>query len=238
MIASLPMYDRPSTRAAHDRLWALIREALADRGIAAPRHLTRDLAYHATWSHPDLLLGQVCVRPWQAHYHRSLTVIGASDYGLEGCAPGHYRSVYVMRAGDDRVVGPSLRRAANSPDSHSGWVALRALGPADSATLFTGSHDASVLAVVAGQADLAAIDQQTWRLQGRDLPAVRHLRVIGYSATAPGQTLATAKGRDPRPLAAAIAEALDALPAADRSCLGLRGFVSLQPADYGLHEPA
>ena len=238
MIASLPMYDRPATRGAHDRLWARIREALADRGIEAPRTLTRDLPYHATWSHPELLLGQVCVRPWQAYFHRCLTPVGASDYGLEGCPPGYYRSVYVMRADDDRPVGPALRRAANSPDSHSGWVTLQALGPAAEPALFTGSHDASVAAVAEARADLAAIDQQTWWMQARDLPAVRGLRVVGYSRVAPGQTLATARGRDPRPIRAAIADALAALEATDRDCLGLRGLVSMPASAYGLPQAA
>lgn len=40
MIASLGMYDRPETMAANDRLWALVRDGLRARGIAAPEALT------------------------------------------------------------------------------------------------------------------------------------------------------------------------------------------------------
>ena len=47
MIASLGMYDFGAAQAANDRLWALIRDGLRARGIAAPEALTR--GEHAYW---------------------------------------------------------------------------------------------------------------------------------------------------------------------------------------------
>ena len=55
MHASLPMYDRPETRAETDRFWALTRDALRDRGIAAPDALTRSVANPwELWKSPEL----------------------------------------------------------------------------------------------------------------------------------------------------------------------------------------
>ena len=58
MIATLPMYDRPETRAANDRFWDLIRSHLDE----APEELSRD-DFH--WLHPDLLLSQTCSLPYR-----------------------------------------------------------------------------------------------------------------------------------------------------------------------------
>ena len=230
MIASLPMYERPTNRAAHDALWARTRDVLRDSGIAAPDGLTRDIAYHAGWARNDLVLGHVCVRPWNLFFHNRLTAIGASDYGLDGCSPGYYRSAYVMRADDDRAPDVNLRLAANSPDSHSGYAALCELGHPATPPLFTGSHDASLIAVAEGRADLAAIDQQTWAMQQRDMIETQIVRVAGYSTPAPGQRFVTAPGRDPAPYLAALTQAIAGLDRDHRDTLGLRGVVPL-PAD-------
>jgi len=66
MIASLPMYDRPSNAAAHDRLWALIRDNLRSDGISAPDALDRAVLYRETWGRSDLVVGQICVMPYAA----------------------------------------------------------------------------------------------------------------------------------------------------------------------------
>ena len=50
MIASLPMYDRPANVAAHDTLWAHIRDNLRDAGVAAPASLDRVTHYEAGWA--------------------------------------------------------------------------------------------------------------------------------------------------------------------------------------------
>ena len=90
MIASLPMYDRPSNAGAHDRLWSLIRDNLRDDGITAPRPLDRHVMYYDTWARPDLVIGQICVMPYRTTYANDVTLIGASDYGLDDCKAGFY----------------------------------------------------------------------------------------------------------------------------------------------------
>ena len=57
MIASLPMYDRPETRAANDNLWALVRKNYAGD---LPESLTRTGDIWDHWHSPDLAVSQTC----------------------------------------------------------------------------------------------------------------------------------------------------------------------------------
>lgn len=232
-VASLPMYDWPEVRAATDALWACLREAMRACGLAAPDALSRDAPH---WEHPALALGQTCGLPYRTRLHDRVTLVGAPDYGLDACPPGFYRSALVARADDPRAAQDLAAApfAYNAVDSQSGWAALVAtLGPRrPEAGLATGAHRASIRAVAAGAADVAAIDAASWRLALAWEPAAARLRVAGWSRPTPGLPLITAAGRDPAPYAAAAAEGIAALDAASRAALGLRGFAPLAPADY------
>ncbi len=103
MFAALPMYDRPDSRAAHDRFWAAIRDGLRARGVEAPEALDRETYYSDGWARPDLTLGQICNLPYRALFRGKVRRIAASDYGLEGCPPGYYRSLFVAREGDTKM---------------------------------------------------------------------------------------------------------------------------------------
>ena len=147
MIASLGMYDRAETAGANDRLWALIRDALRDAGEAAPASLTRAAAaYWQAWQSPDLCFSQTCGFPFRARLHGEVTLIGTPDYGVDGCAPGFYNSVYVARATDKRDLadfdGACL--AYNEAMSQSGWAAPQnhaaTLGLHFAPGLATGAH--------------------------------------------------------------------------------------------------
>ena len=175
MIASLGMYDRPETAAANDALWSLIRQGLRARGISAPDALTRgEGAYAEAWAAADLVLSQTCGLPFRAGLHERVTLIGTPDYGVEGCPPGHYRSVLVVRANDPRNTEADFQTARlsiNDPMSQSGWAAVAehfaGLGLAVPAVMVTGGHRASADSVAEGRADLAAIDAVTWALLTR-----------------------------------------------------------------------
>ena len=127
MIASLGMYDFGPAQAANDRLWALIRTGLRGRGIDAPEALTRgEHAYWDAWQSPDLILSQTCGYPFRARLQGKVTYVGTPDFGVEGCAPGYYRSVFVVRADDPRrtlAEFDGARLAYNEPLSQSGWAA-------------------------------------------------------------------------------------------------------------------
>lgn len=240
MFAALPMYDRPENATAHDALWAVVRDGLRARGVAAPDALDRAVPYDEGWGRPDLVLGQICSLPFRVQFKGRVTVLGASDYGLPGAGPGEYYSVVVARPGPgDALHGDRL--AYNDALSNSGWWA--ALGWAEAEgrrvrpALRTGSHARSLAAVAEGRADLAAIDAVTWRALERWDPRARDVRVVGRTPASPGMTFVTRAGEDPAPYRAALAEGVAALEAADREVLGLRGVVELAPDAYDLGIP-
>ena len=111
MIASLMMYLRPETAGATARYWALIRDELATRGIAAPEELSNEVEEFAVWKAENLILSQTCGMPYRLCLHDCVTLIGTPDLGVEGCLPGHYNSVFVVRADDPRETISDFRTA-------------------------------------------------------------------------------------------------------------------------------
>lgn len=240
MIASLPMYDRPETRAAHDALWHSVRMHLG----FGPAHLTRDIAYDAGWGRDDLLLGQICNLPYRAEFRDKVTRLGAGDYGLPDTPAGYYHSVFVVRSGDAaRGLAPATlgRFAYNDAGSQSGWAAplthVRAMGLRFHTTQRTGSHLGSVHAVANGEADLAAIDAVTWRILQDFEPVAKTLSVIARTRASPGLTFIAARGNDPAPIRAALSLAIAELPCEHATILGLRGLVDLPDAAFDIPLP-
>lgn len=244
MIATLPMYDWPQSRPAYDALWVLIRDGLRARGLTAPDSLDHAAHFMEAWGRDDLVLSHICNLPLRARYTGRVTVIGTSDYALPDTPPGHYHSVWLVRA-EDPAAGPedcaSYRYAFNDALSQSGWGApladARARGLTLCPHLETGAHRASLAAVAAGEADLACIDAVTWSMVERWEPVAPALRPIGRTASSPGMTFITGKDRDPAPMFDAVAEAIAALPAGHRAATGLRGIVRLPEADYAIPLP-
>lgn len=238
MIASLPMYDRPSNAGAHDRLWGLIRDNLRADGVAAPDALDRAVLYRETWGRRDLVVGQICVMPYRNTYARDVTIIGVSDYGLEGCEAGYFRSHVVCRADDDRDLAAlsKARFAANARHSYSGFEAVSHIFAAQNLALpepmITGGHDASVMAVANGTADFASIDAQTWAMQRQEMPQTANLRIVAHSPCAPGQSFITRQSDDPAPYFAAIKSAIAFMSETDKITLGLRDIIQLPPSAY------
>lgn len=240
MIASLGMYDFGPAMAANDRLWAGIRDGLRARGLPAPEGLTRgEAAYWPAWQSPGLVLSQTCGYPFRTRLHDRVAYVGTPDHGVEGCAPGQYRSVLVARADDPREgleEFDGARFAFNEDLSQSGWAAPQAhatrLGLRLVPVLRSGGHRFSALAVADGRAEIAALDAVTWRLLQGVEPAAARLKVVGKTDPTPGLPLIAAQGTDTGPIFAAVAEAIAALSPGDRQCLGLRGLVRIPLADY------
>lgn len=239
MLASLPMYDRPEAQAANDRLWSGVRDRLRAQGEDTPDALTRDGALWDHWTDPALVLSQTCGLPFRARLHGQVTLVASPDYGLEGCAPGFYRSVLVARADDPRATPQAFAAAGlafNDGLSQSGWGAIweyaRDAGLALRPVLETGAHRASARAVADGRADWAALDAQTWAMITRWDDFAAGLKVIGHTRPTPALPFITAKGRDPAPLRAAIAAAIAGMTGDDRALLGLRGIAVIAPETY------
>jgi hypothetical protein len=240
MIASLGMYDFGPALAANDRLWHLVRDGLRARGIPAPERLTRgEGAYWAAWEAPDLVLSQTCGYPFRARLHDRVAYVGTPDYGVEGCAPGHYRSVFVVRADDPRQTLGDFDQAAlawNDDLSQSGWAAplvhASRLGIRLRPSVRTGGHRRSAAAVAKGLADIAALDAVTWALMLAADGATAGLRVIGMTDPTPGLPCITAIGADAEATFAALAEGIAGLSPSDRATLRLRGLVRIPLAAY------
>lgn len=240
MIASLAMYDFGRAKSVNDRLWALIRDGLRARGVSAPDALTwGEAAYWQAWQSPDLLLSQTCGLPFRARLHDKVTYVGTPDFGVEGCPPGHYRSVFVARADDPRNTVSDFdgaRFAFNEALSQSGWAAPQThaarLGIRLPPTLQTGAHRLSAEAVAEGRADIAAIDAVTFRLLSASHPCMARLKTLGQTNPSPGHPFISARTNDPEPIFAAANEAIAALAPEDLAVLGLQGIVRIPVAHY------
>ena len=128
-VAGLSMYDWPEVQKHNDELWEMIVQSLKKRNIAAPQHLAREKDHYEIWLATDLLIGQTCGLNAIRELQGRVEVLGALDYGLEGCQPGQYRSVIVCRADDKaQIVEDFVNKTAaiNSDDSYSGYGALLA----------------------------------------------------------------------------------------------------------------
>lgn len=238
-VASLPMYDLPATEAANDRFWALIRERLRDAGVAAPEALRRGSDPWHDWEHPQLVFSQTCSLPYRTRLHGRVTLLGTPDYGLEGCPPGHYRSLAVARKHDPRAEMAAFdgaRLAFNERLSQSGRAAAlahaAAAGIEFAAANETGSHAASVRAVAAGRADIAFIDAVTWILLCREGTLTESLHVIEGTDPVPGLPFIAGPGADREVLRGAIRAACHALSPADRLTLLLRDIVDIPAQAY------
>jgi ABC-type phosphate/phosphonate transport system substrate-binding protein len=241
MIASLGMYDFGPAVAANDRLWGLIRDGLRARGLGAPEALTRgEAAFWPAWEAPDLVLSQTCGYPFRARLHSRVTYVGTPDYGVAGCPPGHYNSVFVVRADDPRQSLAEFDGAPfayNEALSQSGWAAPQThaaragirLPPACE----TGGHRLSARAVADGRADVAALDAVTWSLMAASEPAVQErLRVIARTDPTPGLPYIAARGAPAGATFDAVAAAIADLSPGDREVLNLRGFIRIPTEAY------
>lgn len=245
--ASLPMYDHPAVRDETDRLWAAIAEHLTGAGIEAPAVLDRRADYPSLWRERDLLLSQTCGYPFATRLRGHVRLVATPVYDCAGCDGPLYSSALVVRADDPvpDLAGCAGRIAAfNARDSQSGHNALRhAVAPLAAGgrffreTVETGGHAASLLAVAEGWADLCAADCVTWAQIARHQPGLgQRLRVLGFTAPAPGLPLITAGTADAKTLAALrhalAAVAADPALADVRAALMLRGFEFLDDAAY------
>ncbi|MGB3147597.1 MAG: PhnD/SsuA/transferrin family substrate-binding protein [Paracoccaceae bacterium] len=239
MIASLPMYDWPHLHAAHDRLWAAIRDDLRAKGIAAPDRLSRCVDVWAHWLNPDLVLSQTCGLPYRSKLFGKVTKLATPNYALEGALPGYYYSVIVVRRGDSKELAAHVGRrlAINGYDSQSGWgapahhAAARNLRFSD--ITVSGSHRESARLVATNGADIAAIDAVTWRLVEAQMPHISALlQVIDRTEPTPGLPLITARQSEAPIIAKAVATAIATMEEADRQMTGLVGLTEISDAAY------
>ena len=218
------MYDFEEVRGAHEVLWNSIARKLDRAGVeGVPAALDRSRRVHDLWTDPGLLLSQCCGADLVGRYAETLTLVATPLYRAPGCDGCFYSSVVLVAEDSPAAELSDLRNAVcvvNSHESHSGANALRALvaplsrrGRFFSRIVTSGSHPASVAAVVRGDADIAAIDCVTYAHLERYRPSLlQGTRRLCYTARAPGIPFVTRAGSAPhriRQLRNALLEAFE-----------------------------
>lgn len=205
MLASLAMYDLPELRAATDAWWRGIAAALRRAGIdAVPDTLTRN-GGGDFWHSPEMLLGQTCGYPLTHELAGVVALVATPAYSADGCSGVDYCSLLVVSEQNTAAKLEDLRGgvcAYNNRNSQSGYNALRAVvaplsrgGRFFSRAVESGGHPNSIELVVAGQADVCAVDCVTHGLLAKCRPgAMAGTRVIGVTERAPGLPYVTRAG--------------------------------------------
>ena len=240
---SLAMYDAGG--AATAALWEGLRAQLAADGISdVPEDLTVPDDYTATWLDPALLLAQTCGYPLMHSLADKVQYVGTPIYDVEGTDGPYYRSALVVRADDPATALEDLRgrRAAyNSGHSQSGYNAFRDAvsrfaenGRFFASAIPTGSHAASLQAIITDNADIAAIDPVSLALEPDEIR--KAIKVIGWTDKAPGLPLITSSATshdDVNILRRNISYAFgDTSPSQARVYLKLIGFEILPEGSY------
>lgn len=234
MTAMLGMYDMPALQPANDRFWSLIRTHLGE----GPEHLTRDRDFWDIWKDPELVFAQTCGMPYRTRLHGEVQLVGTPDYGLPGCPPGHYCSIFVGRVDDDRDLEKLVTGtfAYNEALSQSGWAApvvhLSDLGLAPSSLLETGGHALSAQVVAEGRADLASLDALTWTLLTEHTDLGDKLRQVTTTKPTPVLPYITSNGQDAGRIGQAVRAAIDNLSPEDRQALHIHGLIDIAAEDY------
>lgn len=239
-LASMPMYARPELDGAFARLWTAIAEALRARGIAAPDTLATVTDLMAHWREPALLFSQTCGMPYRLFLHDTVTLIGTPDFGVAGCPPGHYHSVFVVRRddGERQLEDFAGRRFAfNEPTSQSGYAAplnhASALGFGFSDRIQSHAHGRSARMVAEGIADIAAIDAVSWRHIERFDAFAETLAVIATTApSTPGLPYITAQKDHAAALSETVADVIDGMSVEDCDLTGLKSLVQIPKEAY------
>ncbi|KGD75975.1 phosphate/phosphite/phosphonate ABC transporter substrate-binding protein [Pantoea vagans] len=236
-LLALPMYalHPPATRALMQAVVTLLAQHDTDAQPVWPD----DLLAH--WRDDRLLLSQTCGYPLVSQLP-AVQLVGTFHYQAAGCSGRDYRSWLVARDKQATLADFNGQRAvANSPDSQSGYNALRFVAALQGITfsqlMLSGGHRQSLAALRDSQADIAAIDCVSWALLARYAPdELRGLHIIGETPAAPGLPLITAASTSAARLAT-LRTALHQLvsdPAWRGVCNDnlISGFSSVQRDDY------
>ncbi len=244
LVASLGMYDHPAQQGANDRIWSAIARILRTRGVeGVPDVLDRTRHVHDLWRDTSLLFGQACGYPLIADDSLALQVIALPIYDVPGAtnSDATHASVLVARANDGHSFLSDYRdtRAAiNDPQSNTGMNLFRAtLAPIAETDVFfasvvqTGSHRASVAAITAADADIAAIDTVTYATLIRHEPDLTApLKIVARSPASPTLPFVTSANTSIETIAAlrlALQQVMtDPRLADDRAVLALAGIVT------------
>lgn len=195
----------------------------------------------------DLLIGHTCGYPLMTQFRDALVPLCVPCFDVPGACGKHYTSQFIVPA---QSTIESLQQcrgkivAINGSNSNSGMNVLRhALAKQGArphyfvSTYFSGSHLASIEAVAANQAQLAAVDSVTYQLIADQNPGlISAVRSIGQSEETCGLPLVIPESSFSRQIQTTWVEclnqALAQVPREVREILHLDRFESVDLDDY------
>lgn len=185
LLASLPWYDLPGIESSLDLFWQSIRQELQNRepiySELIPPELERSKPLNELWMSPDLILSQCCGPDLFTPQAVGLKPIALPVFAALDCQPGNYYSQIVTAS---KKIPQYPRLVINNLTSRSGCLALLEWldnqGIKATSMQVSGSHQQSLEWLQNDQADLAAIDAQSWLFLSTD-----KFSIIGRSKPAP-----------------------------------------------------
>ena len=196
---------------------------------------------------PGLVFGYTCGYPLVTRLADRLEPLCVPEFDVPGCQNHLYSSRFIVPADSDIGCLADCRGlvlAVNSPDSNSGMNVLRhalaklgAQAPWFAQVEFTGSHRASLEAVAAGRAQLAAIDCVSYQLIMDFAPHLADaVRTVEFSRRSAGLPLVAPRNAASRidrdDFALALNQALGTMPAGQRRRLHIRRFLPIELDAY------
>ncbi|OQR28901.1 phosphate ABC transporter substrate-binding protein [Pseudomonas sp. Bc-h] len=236
--AELLMYVAPQrVREAQEQWLTRVLEILS-----ATRLDAQALDLKQLWLSPQLLLTQTCGYPLMKILRGQVQVVGRPVYQLPHSAGGNHCSLIVARADDPRQRLEDFRGShglLNAQDSNSGMNLFRhTLAPLQRDGHFfaqvslTGGHRNSLVAIKAGEGDLAAIDSVTFDYLARDRSEeIAGVKVIARTASGPCLPYVTRIGADAQAIREAMNQALKDLPEV-AAVLAIAEVLPASEADY------
>ena len=233
------MYNRAETKIANQEFYAYIFQELASRKINAPKKLSKNEGSIDFWGSKEFFFSQTCGLPYRLFLSDKVTLIGTPDYGLEGCKPGYYNSVFVVRNEDNSKILSdflSLKFAYNELYSQSGWAAadehLGRLTKKFGNLILSGSHRSSAKLVSEGKADIAAIDALSFKFIKQYDSFSSNLSIIENTRPTPGLPFIAYLGANEKLFFEAITQAIKLLTSKTREILHLKGLVKISKSEY------
>jgi ABC-type phosphate/phosphonate transport system substrate-binding protein len=181
MIAAdvFPMYDLPALSSVNEALLTALRALLREEGATGDASIT-----------------QICGYPLRTLYRGRFTLLGTPCYRVPGCDGASHRAFIVVPRGSRAEGIADLRGqrfAVNSMHSNTGMNLPRHLfarfaagGAFFGEVIETGTHRASMQALLEGRADAASIDCVTFALHADYEPgAIRGLRILAQTSASP-----------------------------------------------------
>jgi hypothetical protein len=212
------MYDWPEIRNDNHDFWQKLRQTALSLhpDISLPEQLEEtsalDIIKH--WQDFDLVFSQSCWGVLSLGLIKHVDILGQPNYSdFPGGRGPFYRSAVIARDGiachppktpsasDLTKVCAGKRFAYNNRDSLSGFIGLAEdlsdqKTPLSQSKIETGSHRASVQAIIKGDADVAVIDCRSWALAQAYEDKADQLVVIGWTKERFGLPYISNKKRD------------------------------------------